>query len=59
MVARGFTKRRSSIDASVNLTLPHEDGGMQEARFAQRDPSRFIVYVSSMTGCDRACRAGL
>ena len=51
-----FSAIRSSMDQSVNFSRPTRDGGMVETRFVRRVPSRFIVYISSMTGCDRACR---
>jgi adenine C2-methylase RlmN of 23S rRNA A2503 and tRNA A37 len=52
----GFSVRRSGEDESRNFSMPTPDGGMVETRFVRRVSSRFIVYISSMTGCDKACR---
>ncbi|MCS4088492.1 radical SAM protein [Rhizobium sp. BK176] len=53
---RDFSAIRSAMDQSVNFSRPTADGGMVETRFVRRIPTRFIVYISSMTGCDKACR---
>lgn len=53
---RDFSAIRSAMDQSVNFSRPTTDGGMVETRFVRRIPTRFIVYISSMTGCDKACR---
>lgn len=43
---------KSSQDSSVNFIF---DNGM-EARFVQRTSDYFIAYLSSQTGCNKACR---
>lgn len=42
----------STLDNSVNFVLSN---GL-ECRFVQREPDYFIIYVSSQTGCAKACR---
>jgi Predicted Fe-S-cluster redox enzyme len=55
-IATPFTALRSSLDSSINFSRPDSRGGMVETRFVQRTPERFIIYISSMLGCDKACR---
>jgi 23S rRNA (adenine2503-C2)-methyltransferase len=42
----------SEIDRSINFVFDNK----MESRFVQRDNDYFIVYLSSHTGCDKACR---
>lgn len=51
-----YTRLDSQLDKSVNFFRNHPDGGMVETRFVQRRDDRFIAYISSMSGCDKACR---
>ena len=48
--------RQSELDSSVNFIAEHPDGGKLEARYVQREPDQFIIYLSSHTGCEKSCR---
>lgn len=52
----GYEILPSKFDPSINFSKATDDGGMIETRFVQRLKVRFIVYISSMSGCDKACR---
>ena len=45
----------STEDASVNF-IKKSGNGLIEARFVQRTPDYFIVYLSSQNGCRQSCR---
>lgn len=52
-----YRTHQSELDQSVNFEHRFEDHpGLLEARYVQREHDYFIVYLSSQTGCQQACR---
>lgn len=51
-----ITFLESALDSSVNIVKRTDDGGYFEARFVQRKEDTVVVYLSSQSGCQEACR---
>jgi 23S rRNA (adenine2503-C2)-methyltransferase len=47
---------RSTLDQSVNFVAHGEFPGSIEARYVRRCNDYFIIYLSTQTGCRKACR---
>lgn len=47
---------KSNLDRSINLIQSVPDGGYFESRFVQRLDDTIIIYLSSTSGCNQACR---
>ncbi len=51
-----FKILESREDQSVNFIADDQNDGFLEARYVRREDNYFIVYLSSQTGCMKACR---
>ena len=51
-----FKILQSNEDQSVNFIADDHREGFLEARYVRREDNYFIVYLSSQTGCMKACR---
>jgi len=47
---------KSKEDKTVNFVFRGDFPGYMEARYVRRSPDYLIVYLSSQTGCQQACR---
>ena len=46
----------SKLDGSINFLFENPEKQIIESRIVQRDEQKFIIYLSTQTGCDHACR---